>query len=103
MAVQRTRTRRGASKRAATGRQAALVFAPRNYHLLLGAVALIVIGYTVMRAENEVDGFLSLYVAPVLLLAGYVGVLFAILWRPRVRVDDATVADPALADPRPVG
>ena len=43
----------------------------------------IVVGYTLMRVENEVDGFLSLVVAPLLILGGYIEVIFAILWRPK--------------------
>ncbi len=60
-----------------------MVFTSRNYVLLGIALALILVGYTVMRVENEVDGFLSLYVAPLLLLGGYIGAIYAILWRPR--------------------
>jgi hypothetical protein len=95
----RTPSSRPASRRAASARRggstrkAQTVFTPRNYHLLLGAIALIVLGYVVMRAENEVDGFLSLYVAPVLLLAGYAGVLFAILWRPRAKAEEVRVEE----------
>jgi hypothetical protein len=36
-----------------------------------------------MRVENAVDGFLSLYVAPLMILGGYLGVIAAILWRPK--------------------
>ena len=34
-----------------------------------------------MRLENEVDGILSLYVAPLLILGGYLEIIYAILWR----------------------
>ena len=54
------------------------------------ALALIVVGYVLMRAENEVDGPLSLYVSPLLLLAGYLGVIYAILWRPKGNNTTAT-------------
>ena len=64
-------------------RQARLVFARKNYILLLVGLAAIVIGYTLMRVENEVDGFLSLVVAPLLILGGYLEVIVAILWRPK--------------------
>lgn len=60
-----------------------MVFTRRNYVLLGIALALIVAGYVIMRAENEVDGFLSLYVAPLLILGGYLEAIYAILWRPR--------------------
>ena len=69
--------------RRATTRKAHLVFARTNYLILIASVALVVVGYTVMRMENEVDGFLSLFVAPILILGGYLGVIAAILWRPK--------------------
>lgn len=62
---------------------APLVFTRRNYVLLGIALALIAVGYTLMRAENEVDGFLSLYVAPLLILGGYLEAIYAILWQPK--------------------
>jgi hypothetical protein len=83
-------------------------FDRQNYRLLLGALALVVLGYALMLIDNareasSVDSALSLYVAPLLLLAGYVGVAGAVLWGvPReadptaddVPADDALVADP---------
>lgn len=62
-------------------RQARLVFARKNYVILLASLALVVAGYTLMRVENEVDGFLSLVVSPLMILGGYLGVIVAILWR----------------------
>lgn len=56
-------------------------FGPRNYLLMIAGLAAVVIGYTAMRMENEVDGFVSLYVAPVLILFGYLEIFFAIWWR----------------------
>jgi len=64
-----------------------MVFGRRNYLLLLIGVALIAIGFIIMRVENEVDGVISLYVAPLLLLAGYLEVAYAILWRPKEVVE----------------
>lgn len=58
-----------------------MVFGRRNYMLLAISVVLIVIGYAIMRVENKVDGLISLYIAPVILLVGYIGVGAAILWR----------------------
>lgn len=59
-----------------------MVFDRRNYVLLLLGLALVVVGYVAMRAENEVDGFVSLYLAPLLILGGYLEIIYAILWRP---------------------
>lgn len=77
------RPRRAAARATARTATARTVFERGNYLLLLGALGLVVLGYVLMRAENEVDGVLSLYVAPLLLLAGYFGVFLAIFWRSR--------------------
>jgi len=59
-----------------------MVFTRKNYVLLLSGLAMIVVGYIIMRMENEVDGFISLYIAPIILLAGYLEIIYAIMWRP---------------------
>ncbi len=60
-----------------------MVFTRRNYVLMLAGVAAVVAGYVLMRMENEVDGFISLYVAPLVILGGYLEIIYAILWRPK--------------------
>ncbi len=60
-----------------------MIFTARNYTLLAAGVFVVVLGYAMMRIENEVDGFISLYVAPLLILGGYLEIIYAILWRPR--------------------
>jgi hypothetical protein len=64
------------------GRSGLLVFEPRNYVLLLVGVALIAIGFTGMYLENAYKGFISLYVAPLLIVGGYVEIIYALLWSP---------------------
>ncbi len=59
-----------------------LVFERRNYLLLLVGVLLILAGFVLMRLENEVDGVISLYLSPFLILGGYVDILYAIFWKP---------------------
>ncbi len=66
-----------------------MVFQRKNYTLLVACLALITVGYVIMRMENEVDGFISLYVAPLVLLAGYLGVIYAIMWRPAENEDSS--------------
>lgn len=70
------------SKRSKTKRHTALVFEPRNYVLLLAAVSLIVVGFVLMYLEGEFLGFISLTVSPILILGGYAGIIYALLWRP---------------------
>jgi uncharacterized membrane protein HdeD (DUF308 family) len=84
MAEQKKRTggRRKNQRRGGKSR-GAMVFERRNYVLLLLGIALIVVGYVIMRMENEVDGFISLYVAPLMILGGYLEIIYAILWRPK--------------------
>ena len=60
---------------------APMVFTQKNYLLLVAGIVVIVIGYTMMRIENEVDGFISLNVAPLLILGGYLEVIYAIFYR----------------------
>ena len=63
---------------------ARMPFERRNYVLLLGAIGLVVAGYALMLidnavSDNPVDSALSLTVAPLLLLGGYIGVIWAVL------------------------
>ncbi len=59
-----------------------MVFQRRNYVLLILGVAAVAVGFVAMRLENEVHGFISLYVAPLLILGGYLEIIYAIMWRP---------------------
>jgi len=69
-----------------------MVFSKRNYLLLLAGVAVVIAGYVMMRMENEVDGFISLYVAPLLILGGYIQVMFAIFARDKDEKREASAA-----------
>ena len=83
------------SFRTLTGRRQAavqMVFGRKNYLVLLGSLGLIALGYVVMALDNargftergdhiSLDSPFSLVVSPLILLAGYVGIAVAILWR----------------------
>jgi hypothetical protein len=58
-----------------------MLFSALNYKLMGLGVLLVIVGFTIMRLENEVYGFISLYISPVLLLAGYITVIYSILKR----------------------
>lgn len=79
----RPRTKRRPRRTRAGARTGEMVFSRRNYLLLLAGVVLIIVGYVIMAVEGEVDGFLSLYVAPIVILGGYLEIIYAILWRPK--------------------
>jgi uncharacterized membrane protein HdeD (DUF308 family) len=68
-------------------RSGTLVFESWNYTLLLIGVALILVGFTAMYLENAYQGFISLYVSPILIVGGYAEIIYALLWSPS---DDAT-------------
>lgn len=69
-----------------------MVFSRKNYQLMILGVVLVVIGYTMMRIENEVDGIISLYVAPLIILGGYLEIIYAILWQPKVKLSESDEA-----------
>ena len=56
-----------------------MLFSPLNYKIMGLGVFFIVLGFAVMRWENEVYGFISLYISPVVILSGYIIVIYAIL------------------------
>ncbi len=56
-------------------------FAAFNYKLMALGVLLVITGFTAMYLENEVRGFISLYVSPIVILTGYLTVVVAILKR----------------------
>ena len=60
-----------------------MILTSHNYVLMVVGVLAIVVGYAIMRLENQVDGFISLYVAPLLILDGYLEIICAILWQKR--------------------
>ena len=65
-----------------------MFFSAFNYKLLGIAVLLIVGGFAAMYMENEIDGFISLYVSPVVVMAGYVLVIFAIMKHDRQEMEE---------------
>lgn len=70
-------------RRPKSQRTARTIFVRRNYQLLALSLLLVSLGFLLMRIENEVDGFISLYVSPLMIVGGYLGVIYAILWRPK--------------------
>ena len=67
-----------------------MFFSAFNYKLLGIAVLLIVGGFAAMYLENEVHGFVSLYVSPIVVMAGYVLVIFAIMKHDRQESEEGS-------------
>lgn len=40
-------------------------------------------GFVLMYVEGALNGVLSLYVAPLLIMGGYAEIVYALLWRPQ--------------------
>lgn len=56
-----------------------MLFNESTYKRLGAALLLVLVGFTAMYLENEVKGIISLYISPLLILAGYALVVHAIL------------------------
>lgn len=56
-----------------------MLFSAWNYKVLALGLLLVIVGFTGMYLENEVNGFISLYVSPIVIMAGYISVIFAIM------------------------
>lgn len=67
------------SSRRSAPRKSTLVLDRRNYTLIAIGVLLVVVGFVIMRMDNQVEGFISLYVAPLVIIAGYVGVGYGVV------------------------
>lgn len=67
----------------------ALVFEKRNYLMLLAGLFLIVAGFGAMYLDGQFLGFVSLSVSPIVILAGYGIVGYALLWWPAEEEDPA--------------
>lgn len=87
------KSRRPSREAAKTG--GAMIFGPRNYTWLTVGVLCIVFGFTAMRIENEIKGIISLYIAPVVILAGFAIVAWSILLK---QDDDKTAASSAASE-----
>jgi hypothetical protein len=62
-----------------TGQHSPMIFQSFNYKLLVVGLILITVGFTAMYLENEVSGFISLFISPIVIIAGYITVIFSIM------------------------
>lgn len=66
------------------------IFERRNYMLMLVGVLLIVVGFSAMYIENAFEGFISLYVSPILIVGGYAEIVYALLWWPDEEAEETS-------------
>lgn len=55
------------------------VFTALNYKLMGIGIAAIFIGFVLMAWENKYDGFVSLFIAPPILMFGFAEIIYAIM------------------------
>lgn len=79
--------------RASRRRSAPPVLRHTNYRLLSIGVVAVAIGFVLMYMESSLNGVLSLYVSPLLIMGGYAEIIYALLWRP----SDADQPEPSSA------
>lgn len=56
-----------------------MFFSAYNYKMIGIAIFLIFAGFAAMLWENEINGIISLFISPIVIMAGYVLVIFAIM------------------------
>ena len=76
-----------------------MLFGRTNYLLLGISIALLIVGYSAMAIDNQVRSFVSLYFAPIVLMTGYLLVIFAIFYRPKKEVVDQTTSAATATEP----
>lgn len=53
-----------------------------NYLFIGVGFAVILLGYLLIGVEHEVNGFLSLNLSPILIIAGFIWIIYAVLYKP---------------------
>jgi hypothetical protein len=56
-----------------------MIFSSWNYKILAIGLFLVIAGFSAMYLENEVEGIISLYISPIVIMTGYITVIVAIL------------------------
>lgn len=77
MAQKQRRKKR--QKRGSKEPELPMLFSKQNYILMIAGIALVLIGFTGMYIESEMDGFFSLYITPLMVIGGFVTVAVAVL------------------------
>lgn len=56
-----------------------MLFGADNYKLIGLGIALIFIGFLAMYLDKNVFGFISMYISPIVILAGFAEIIYAIM------------------------
>ena len=72
-----------------------LPFGRQNYILLLIGVGIIILGFILMSLDDFVDATkfsISLYIAPIVVVAGFIEIIYAIMYRPKQQMTTQTTS-----------
>lgn len=75
-----------APKSTSTTPDVSLPFSRQNYILLAIGVGIIILGFFLMSLDDFVDATefsVSLYIAPIVVMAGFAEIIYAIMYRPK--------------------
>ncbi|MEX2640546.1 MAG: hypothetical protein WD266_07650 [Balneolales bacterium] len=56
-----------------------MLFSMLNYSIMMAGVSMVIIGFLAMYIENLEKGIVSLYISPIVIIAGLIVVVIAIL------------------------
>jgi uncharacterized RDD family membrane protein YckC len=65
--------------------KAGLPFRKKNYIIMLGGLAVLILGFVIMSMDSEPYGFgfLGLTLGPIIVMAGFIIQIFAIMYDPQ--------------------
>lgn len=81
-----TTSRKSTSNSKGAEAPAQLPFSKMNYILLLVGVGIIGLGFILMSMDDFIDAnefSISLYIAPIVVVAGFLEIIYAIMYRPK--------------------
>jgi len=90
-----TPTQRKTTRAPKSSPEAVLPFSRMNYILLAVGVAIIALGFFLMSLDDFVDATkfsISLYIAPIIVVAGFVEIIYAIMYKPKTGTTDTAAS-----------
>lgn len=87
--AKKQRRRRTADRKAVTPKEPP-IFGPLNYKLMAGGAAVVLLGLALMAMFNAIDGFVPLYVSPLLMIGGFLLFGYGIIRKNPGLHEDAT-------------
>lgn len=77
--MSKTRSRANRKKRRKGGLDKPMLFTAFNYRIMVTGILMVMSGFAAMYIENLEKGIFSLYISPIIIVAGFAVVAYAIL------------------------